>query len=63
MTYSWLLILCLFIILVSGLFTNSRKDDKIKKMQRQLDDFCRLTGHEELVPLCLLIRKETWFCI
>ncbi|KHD44717.1 hypothetical protein ACVRZD_07450 [Streptococcus hongkongensis] len=53
MDYSWLLILGLFIILVSGLLTNSRKDEKIKKLQNQLDELCRLTGHEELVSLRL----------
>ncbi|MGT2933536.1 50S ribosomal protein L7/L12 [Streptococcus catagoni] len=58
MDYTWLFILGLYGILVTSLLTNSNKDKKIKKMQKQLDELCRLTGHEEIVSLNLSENEE-----
>ena len=45
-----MLIGALFIIMLVGLsLNNSRYKEQIEKMQKQIDELCKATGHRELI--------------
>lgn len=50
MDTTYILIGALFIIMVVGLLLNNSKyKEQIEKMQKQIDELCKATGHRELI--------------
>lgn len=49
MDITYVLIGALFFIMIIGLLDDSRHKEQIKRMQNQIDELCKVTGHGELV--------------
>ena len=49
MDTAYILIGALFLDFVVGVLNSSRDKEQINKMQTQINELCRATGHEELV--------------
>lgn len=49
MDTTYILIAALFVIFVIGVLNSSKDKEKINKMQGQINELCRVLGHDELV--------------
>ncbi|HFR5303480.1 hypothetical protein MCPGFBBE_00698 [Streptococcus equi subsp. zooepidemicus] len=49
MDITYILIGALFVIFVIGSLNSSKDKEQIKKMQTQINELCRIMGHDELV--------------
>ncbi|AIA68782.1 hypothetical protein [Streptococcus equi] len=49
MDITYILIGALFVIFVIGALNSSKDKEQIKKMQTQINELCRIIGHDELV--------------